>query len=262
MRVGGVDDYDAWTAGDLGFQSEAVSEAARMADAIIFGPGFVHGGTATISRDFYRLPVEAMVKMDDTVEWTEPECWMFHQSDLMLQTTSSTGKVAGTSGLDFFVLPPIDPSQPTPAIGGATFASALVDRPEVKAFMQFIADPEWGERWADDPASDFTSPNQRFDMSAYAAGDPDARGGFPAKVAAAAHAALAADLFRLDASDLMPAEIGLVTQGDDGKFVAGAFFRGMLDWVDQTRSIDQVLADIDAEWATLKAIRETPPPST
>ena len=34
----------------------------------------------------------------------------------------------------------------------------------------------------------------------------------------------------------------------------------MLDWVDGTRSIDQVFADIDAEWAALRAEGETRPP--
>ena len=127
--------------------------------------------------------------------------------------------------------------------------------------MQFIADPEWGERWADDPISDFTPANQRFDMSAYAGGDPTASGGFPARLPQP-HAALAADLFRFDASDMMPAEIGRLTEGDDGELVAGAFFQGMLDWVDRKRSIDQVLADIDAEWAALRATGETPLPGS
>ena len=238
-----------------------MSEAGRLADDLIFEPGFVRD-PATISQDWFEVPVQAMVTMNDAVETKEPECWLFHQHDTILQYTSSTGQVAGTSGLDFFMLPPIDPTQPTPAIGCATFASALVDRPEVRALMQFVADPEWGERWADDPISDFTPANQRFDMSAYAGGDPDATGGFPSKVAAAAHAALAADVFRFDASDLMPDDIGFVTEGDDGEIVAGAFFQGMLDWVDGKRSIDQVLADIDAEWAALRATGETPPPGS
>ena len=32
----------------------------------------------------------------------------------------------------------------------------------------------------------------------------------------------------------------------------GAFWQGMLDWVDGVRTIDQVFADIDEEWAALK----------
>ena len=46
----------------------------------------------------------------------------------------------------------------------------------------------------------------------------------------------------------MPAEIG---GGSDGETV-GAFWQGMIDWVDGVRSIDEVFADIDAEWATLE----------
>ena len=60
--------------------------------------------------------------------------------------------------------------------------------------------------------------------------------------------ALQSNAFRLDASDQMPDEIGGLT--DIGR---GAFLQGMLDWVDGIRTIDQVFADIDAEWATLKA---------
>ena len=37
----------------------------------------------------------------------------------------------------------------------------------------------------------------------------------------------------------------------------GAFWQGMLDWVDGIRTIDQVFADIDAEWAALEAQGET-----
>ena len=32
----------------------------------------------------------------------------------------------------------------------------------------------------------------------------------------------------------------------------GAFWQGMVDWVDGTRTIEQVFADIDAEWAALR----------
>jgi len=47
----------------------------------------------------------------------------------------------------------------------------------------------------------------------------------------------------------MPQLIGGWT--DD--FDPGPFWQGMLDWVDGRRSIEEVFADIDAEWAALKA---------
>ena len=51
LRVGGVDTYDAWTTGEVGFTSAAVMEAGRLADDLIFEPGFVRGGPATISEE-------------------------------------------------------------------------------------------------------------------------------------------------------------------------------------------------------------------
>ena len=75
------------------------------------------------------------------------------------------------------------------------------------------------------------------------------------RVAAATQSALQSDAFRIDASDLMP-------DGDRGHHVGGgtgAFYQGMVDWVDGTRTIEQVFADIDAKWAALKLV--TPPSS-
>jgi len=98
----------------------------------------------------------------------------------------------------------------------ATFASALVDTPEVRAFMQFVASPEWGG---------FISPNRDVQIRCFRS-DADQDRGF--------------------------------TEGDNGEVIAGAFWQGMLDWVDGVRTIDQVFADIDAEWAALKAAGEVP----
>ena len=63
-------------------------------------------------------------------------------------------------------------------------------------------------------------------------------------------AAIATDHLRLDGSDQMPLPIGQLL-ADDG--LGGAFWQGMVDWVDGDRSIEEVFADIDAEWAALKA---------
>ena len=58
IRAGGVDTYDAWTTGEIGFTSPAVMEAGRLADDLIFEPGFVRGGPATISEQWYYEPIQ------------------------------------------------------------------------------------------------------------------------------------------------------------------------------------------------------------
>ena len=159
--------------------------------------------------------------------------------------------------IDFFVLPPIDSSETTPAIGTADFMSALTDRPEVRAFMRLRRQPRVGQRhWAASGADSFYSPNQRFDLSNYGDASQDPAAGVKQKVAAAMQSALQSDAFRIDASDLMPDEIGGYTEGGG----PGAFDQGMIDWVDGTRTIEQVFADIDAAWAALDDAESDPGP--
>jgi ABC-type glycerol-3-phosphate transport system substrate-binding protein/energy-coupling factor transporter ATP-binding protein EcfA2 len=246
IRVGGVDVYDAWTRGDLGFASPAVMEAGRLADTLTFQPQYVRGGAARISRENFSTQLDFMLARDNATGETEPECWLYHQAHFLLNLAPTTTEI-GTD-LDFFMLPPLEAEQSTPVTGSAPSAAALVDRPEVRAFMEFAASPEWGEDWALDPTSLFTSPNRRFDPSNYGDASVHPLAAVRTRLAGVVESALQSDAFRLDASDQMPAAIG----GSTG-IGRGAFLQGMLDWVDGTRTIDQVFTDIDADWAGLKA---------
>jgi alpha-glucoside transport system substrate-binding protein len=245
LRAGGVAAYDAWAAGELAFSSATVAEAGRLAEALIFEPGFVRGGPAAISRESYDEQLQHLLARDPVSGAIEPECWLYHQANFMLRMVPPDTRVG--EDIDFFVLPPLDPGRPTPATGGALFASALVDRPEVRALIEFVASPDWGKVWATAPAPGFISANQRFDLSAYGDAVDDPAAAVRVALATATRAALAAGVWRYDASDLMPPAIG----GWADAVGPGAFWRGMLAWVDGRQTLAQVLADIDAEWAAL-----------
>ncbi|MGH9133447.1 MAG: ABC transporter substrate-binding protein, partial [Ilumatobacteraceae bacterium] len=247
LRVGGVDEYDAWTAGELGFTHPVVREAGRLADSLVFESGFVRGGPARVSSESYDDQLFHMLNRNRATGEIEPDCWLYHQANFVLRVVPPETRIG--EDIDFFMLPPVDPDQPTPGTGGALFASAMVDRPEVRAFVEYLASPEWGEVWATGTDSGFVSANRRFDVSAYGDATADPAAAVRQAMATAAQTALAADLWRYDASDLMPTRIGGFTEGVG----PGAFWRGMLDWVDGIRTIDQVLVDIDDEWATLRA---------
>ena len=247
LRVGGVDTYDAWVGGEVGFTNPAVMEAGRMADALVFEPGFVRGGPELISNESYDNQLFHMLNRDSATDEAAPECWLYHQANFMLRLVPPGTRIG--EDVDFFVLPPIEPFQPTPSIGGGLFASALEDRPEVRAFVEYMASPEWGEVWATDADSSFISGNRRFDTSSYGDGAEDPAAAVRIALASTARTALDADVWRYDASDLMPTQIGGWTDGVG----PGAFWQGLLDWVDGIRTIDQVFADIDAEWAALEA---------
>ncbi|HZI45012.1 MAG TPA: extracellular solute-binding protein, partial [Ilumatobacter sp.] len=254
LRVGGVDAYDAWSAGEIGFTSPPVMEAGRLADDLVLGPGYVRGGPGAISGESFEVQLEYMLAQDTAGE-TSPECWLYQQGKFMLTFNVPPGARVGTD-IDYFLLPPVRAGEPTPLIANPSYIAALVDRPEVRAFMEFAASPEWGEVWATEPDfSDFTSANQRFNSTyGEAGGDPMAAA--RTQLAGVARSALQSGTLRIDASDAMPAEIG--AQRDS--LEPGAFLQGMLDWVDGTRGLEQVFADIDAEWAALRANSGSAPP--
>ena len=140
LRVGGVETYDAWTVGEIGFTSPAVMEAGRLADDLVFEPGFVRGGPASISDESFdtQLDHHAHIATSVTGE-TEPECWLYHQADFMLRASFRRGDQIGTD-LDFFVLPPIDPSQPTP-----------IDRYARASRRPSSTGPRFGRSWSSSP---------------------------------------------------------------------------------------------------------------
>ena len=133
-------------------------EAGRLADDLIFEPGFVRDGPATISQQWYDEPDSATCSTINEVTGEIGTGVLAVPPGRLHAAARLRADGQLGSDIDFFMLPPIDPNQPTPAIGAATFASALVDTPEVRAFMEFVASPEWGERWAADPATAASSP--------------------------------------------------------------------------------------------------------
>ncbi|MGC8839787.1 MAG: carbohydrate ABC transporter substrate-binding protein, partial [Anaerolineae bacterium] len=110
----------------------------------------------------------------------------------------------------------------TPALGGADLIVMLNDTPEARELMKYLATPEAQEIWA--AKGGFLSPNKRVSLDVY----PDAT------TKAIAQALVSAEVFRFDASDLMPAAVG-----------AGSFWKGTLDYV-AGEDLDTVLKTIEA----------------
>jgi len=114
-------------------------------------------------------------------------------------------------------------------LGGGGFALASTDRPEVREVMRFLLSPEFGVDWFGSGAGAL-SPNRRFDRANY---DP-----FWREQADLLDAALAADTFRYDGSDLMPPPIG-------DELFSEAMVRYVEDGPD---SLDGILAELEAAW--------------
>ncbi|HYZ97914.1 MAG TPA: extracellular solute-binding protein [Acidimicrobiales bacterium] len=234
LRLGGVDVYDRWVDGEVSFDDPAIRQAAAMFGQVAFGDGFVRSGADSLSR------INGL-EAGDPMFLDPPDCWLHHQSTIVPQFLPP-GAAPGTD-VDYFVMPPVDLAGDTPVFGGAGFASAFRDRPEVREFLRWVLSPEWGTAWAANPSGTFLPANLGFDAEQCRAAHVDERTNeVRVRLCREARDALAAGLWRFDASDLMPPEVGAVTQ--DG--TPGAFLRGMVAYVDHgPDNLDRILAEIE-----------------
>ena len=198
LREQGVDVFDGWVAGDVLFSSSEITQAFATFGAIVNDAGSVFGGTNRILNVPWQRAADPMFD-------PEPACMMQKQASFWVPD-ASLGAVFGEN-FDFFILPGVT-AAPAPVLVSGDIAGAFNDRPEVAAFMEFLAGPDAGVGWAS--KGGFISPHPEFDPADYIF-DVDRKVG---------QTILDAPSLRFDGSDLMPSVVG-----------TDAFWEGIRDFI-------------------------------
>jgi len=217
LRTAGPDVYDQWVNHEIPFNDPAVKNAVEIMSAIWLNPDYVLGGTTGIATTNFGDAPKPMFS-------DPPQCMLHRQGNFITGFFPEDIQANLEAKVGVFGLPEIDPQWGTPALGGGDQYVMFNDRPEVRQFMEFLTTWASAESWAEAGGALFPHKDQNLD--AY----PDAL------AKAQAELLLNAKVFRFDASDLMPAEVG-----------AGSFWSGMVDLVNG-KSIDDVLDAIEASW--------------
>jgi alpha-glucoside transport system substrate-binding protein len=216
LRTTSPENYDAWVAGELAFDSPEVRNAFEIAGNIWFDPDYVLGGTTGIlSTNFGDAPLN-MLPAD------APECFMMRQASFIAGFYPE-GTVIGTD-IGYFYLPPIDAAYGKPVLGSGSLLSMGNDTPAVRAVMEFLT--TGASARAEVEAGILIAPHLDADPAWY---PNDTIRGFAEILANA-------DTFRFDGSDLMPGAVG-----------AGTFWTGIVDYVGGA-DLTTVLQTIDASW--------------
>jgi DNA-binding SARP family transcriptional activator/ABC-type glycerol-3-phosphate transport system substrate-binding protein len=238
LRLGGVEVYDQWLAHEIGFEHPIVREAFTRFGQLMFAGGVVRGGVDAVGRLNWRDAVHPLLN-------DPPGCWLVLGASYQ-QAVLPDGSRVGTD-IGSFVLPPIKPGGVTPLSGELQMAGALRDRPEVREFVRWLVSPDWGANQASDPAGSSMFPNLAFDVQHCRAAELSERANAERiRMCQQLQDSLRSDLWRLDASDFMPPEVGGVLPGPG---VRGVFLQAMLDYVAQGEArLDHLLATIDAAW--------------
>jgi alpha-glucoside transport system substrate-binding protein len=163
-----------------------------------------------------------------------PKCWMQKIAtwygpdffpDQRANGTPSKYTIGADGDIGLFPFPTIDPAQNN-VEGSADTMMLLVDKPENRAVIEFLATPQGIQRWIE--AGSAISTNTKTPAEWYTA----------YKLAVAAKITSTAAGIGFDASDLMPAKVG-----------SGTFWTQSVDWVNQGgKNTDAVLKAIDDSW--------------
>jgi alpha-glucoside transport system substrate-binding protein len=225
VRTAGADVYNQWTQHEIPFNDPAVLAAFDKFGEIMFGEGFVLGGADGVSAIDFRDAPDPM--------FNDPPSCLMHRQASFISNFFPEGVVPGTDAA-FFPFPAIDTSLPAAAMGGGELGMVFNNRPEVAAALLAYSQPAL-QCVAAAPKGHGVAGQER--ISANANTPLDCYESDTVKLqAAAVAAALGANGFVFDGSDLMPPAVG-----------QGTFWTGMIDWTRGTPAAD-VLNTVEASW--------------
>jgi alpha-glucoside transport system substrate-binding protein len=218
LRTAGPEAYDNWVTGDLPFNSPEITEAFDLVGDILLDPNYVNGGFGGVDS------IVSTSFQDGGLAILDGNCSMHHQASFYEAQWGEGVTVAPDGDIWAFLTPPINVGDPSAVTGGGEFVGAFNDREATGAVQAFL--------------SSDTFANNRVALG----GVISANKGLDPSLAGSDLARQSVEIlqgedtiFRFDASDLMPAEVG-----------TSSFWTGMVDWVSGNRSTDELLTFIDS----------------
>ncbi len=219
LRTAGPEVYDQWYTHEIPFNDPRVVEAVDQAGEILKNPDYVNGGFGDVES----------IATTDVNQAGQPilqeQCYLHRAASFYAPNWPEGTDISEDGDVYAFYLPPIEEEFGTPVLGAGEFTVAFTDRPEVQAFQDYVSGAEWANTKAE--LGGWVSANNSVELNNYQ--DPISR--------------LSAELlqdeeavFRFDASDLMPGDVG-----------AGTFWTGMVDWITGAETED-VLTGIEESW--------------
>jgi alpha-glucoside transport system substrate-binding protein len=220
-----------WISHKITFQDPKIKAAFDKVGSLLFKDGYVDGGGPQIVNNDLKTVMDPMFNGDTLT----PGCWMqkipvWYGPDFFPDKRTNGGDSKYTIGADgdIGIMPfPTISDQYKGAEGSADSFMVFADRPEVRAFAEFLATPEGLKGWIQ--STGVLSPNAKVPAEWYA-------GNY--KLSVANEIASGATAIGFDASDLMPPAVG-----------QGSFWTGISDWATNNGSnTDAVLKTIDESW--------------
>jgi alpha-glucoside transport system substrate-binding protein len=209
LRTAGPDIYNKWYQGKVTWSDPAIKRAVQLYADEVVAKSYGGGKTAVAT---------AFGTAGDPLFANPPGCQFLHQASFITGFSQFKAHQAGKD-YNFFPFPDIDPRYTGAVEGAGDLFGMFHDTPAAKSLMKYLVTASAQDIWV--KAGGALSANKK------AASYPDDISKRSAQILADAKT------FVFDASDLMP------------KAMNDAFWKGMTDLTGGSKTVDQVLADLD-----------------
>jgi alpha-glucoside transport system substrate-binding protein len=215
LRQSGPDVYDQWYQGKLKWTSPEIKKAWQTWGQITADPKMVYGGRQSMLSANFGTAGDPMFA-------NPPKCYLYDQgnfiSDFFVKDNPGLKPV---DGYNFLLFPDIDSKYAGSAQAAGDLFGMFRDTPQSRALIKYLTTPEAQAIWVKRGGA--LSPNKQLSASAY-----------PDQIAAQqAQLLTAAKVVRFSAGDLMP------------QAMTDAFYKAVLDYVQNPGSLDSILANLD-----------------
>lgn len=212
IHQSGPDIYDSWVAGQLPWSSPEVRRAFEIYGQVVADNAVFGGRQSAINTEF--------TAAGDPLFSDPPGCLFLNQGSFMIPFLATNGRSAGRD-FDFFPFPEMTPAYDGSVVGGGDLIALFSDKAAARDLVAFLVSSEGQAAWV---ASGGGVLSINSSVTNY-----------PTTVERrAAELLVSATDFRFDGSDQMPTAMN------------EAFLKAVLEFTSDQRSLDDVLAHLDA----------------
>ena len=220
LREHGPRYYDDWVDHSVPFNAPESVQVWELVASILRNPEYVNGGFGDVASIAATSPFEAGKAILDG------ECYLMKGGSFLELVWPEGVRVAEDGDVFAFPFPTRQSGSDRPVLVAGDYVAAFADRPEVRAFMAYLASTDFHNAVVPE-LPNFVSPHLGLDVEALS----------PLRQAVVAQIRGPDAVVRFDGSDQMPGEVG-----------AGTFWTESVRWIAEGADTQDVLDTIEASW--------------
>ncbi|WP_300681930.1 extracellular solute-binding protein [Nocardioides sp.] len=222
LRFAGPEAYDKWISHEIPFNDPSIATSLNKVGDILKNPAYVNGGIGDVKS------IATTAFQEGGIPITTGKCALHQQASFYAANWPKGTDVSENGDIFAFYLPAADASAGKPVEGGGEFVAAFNKKTETQAFQTYLSTDTWAnEKAKATPDGGWVSANNGLDVNNLVS---------PIDQLSAKLLADPQTVFRFDASDLMPGEVG-----------SGSFWKEMVNWI-TGQDTQKTLDNIQSSW--------------